>query len=284
METRVPLPVITKSYKQLFGGALPEYEDTSGEETIVQKIAESGTVCPLEPGAYVALAGLVRESELTSAWSLWTCEIHDLAALICEPSTQASLGIFSEFFEEGGAVGPAPEDNRAQVVAPPSTVPQRIYELRRLTGLSWEQLAEMLDVTRRTIHNWAAGKEIALKNDQRLGRTLAVVREIDRGNAADNRRLLLAPVREGRTLQNLFREENFDLILLEAGKGPGRPEKRVTPVDERTLQLLAPRPFSEVLEAIDEAGEGAEAATPRKSEKKRKPVRLAKKGRRERRS
>src|SRR4030065_864926 len=35
-----------------------------------------------------------------------------------------------------------------------------IAEIRRLTGLTWGQIAEIFDVSRRTIHFWASGKPL----------------------------------------------------------------------------------------------------------------------------
>ena len=64
------------------------------------------------------------------------------------------------------------------VAAPAGAV---IGELRRLSGLTWDQLARLLGVSRRSVHFWASGKPMAQSNEEHLRRLLAVVRKVDRG-------------------------------------------------------------------------------------------------------
>jgi hypothetical protein len=77
-------------------------------------------------------------------------------------------------------------------------------ELRRLTGLTWDQLARVFKVSRRSLHFWASGKPMAANNEEHLQRVLAVARKIDRGSATATRAALFA-AREGGTLP-------FDLL------------------------------------------------------------------------
>lgn len=69
-----------------------------------------------------------------------------------------------------------------------------VLELRRLTGLTWDQLARLFRVARRSLLFWASGKPLNSANEEQLYRTLATVRAIDRGSAAENR-LELGPPR-----------------------------------------------------------------------------------------
>jgi DNA-binding transcriptional regulator YiaG len=80
-----------------------------------------------------------------------------------------------------------------------------IGELRRLTGLTWEQLARIFSVSRRSLHFWASGKPMAPGNEEHLHRLLALVRKLDRGAASANRTALLE-VREDGTIP-------FDLLV-----------------------------------------------------------------------
>jgi len=116
----------------------------------------------------------------------------------------------------------------AQVMSPPTDA-QPLMELRRLSGLSWEQIAAMLGVDRRSVHNWAAGKPIALKNQQRIGELLSFLQFMDRGAAHENVALLLAPTAAGPTLLQLLTEEEYRLAQHLVGKGSGRtvPASRV---------------------------------------------------------
>jgi len=109
----------------------------------------------------------------------------------------------------------------AQVISQPTDA-QPLLELRRLSGLSWEQIAGILGVDRRSVHNWAAGKPIALKNQQRIGELLSFLQFMDRGSAHENAALLLAPTAAGPTLLQLLTDEEYRLAQHLVGRGPGR--------------------------------------------------------------
>jgi DNA-binding transcriptional regulator YiaG len=72
-----------------------------------------------------------------------------------------------------------------------------IAELRRLSGLTWDQLARLFDVSRRSLHFWASGKAMTPSNEEHLQRVLGAVRKIDRGSAGANREALLAARGDG---------------------------------------------------------------------------------------
>jgi DNA-binding transcriptional regulator YiaG len=107
-----------------------------------------------------------------------------------------------------------------------------INELKKLSGLTWEQLAKIFNVSRRSLHFWASGKPISPFNEEHLRRLLATVRYINRGSADFNRSALLEP-RHGSTIP---------LDLLVAGKneevkrqlGPGKA------VEEKKFKPLSP--------------------------------------------
>jgi transcriptional regulator with XRE-family HTH domain len=81
-------------------------------------------------------------------------------------------------------------------------------EIRRLTGFTWEQLAQLFNVSRRTLHFWASGQKLNSFNEQQLYLLLDTIRYIDRGGASLNRSILLNPI------ENETRP--FDLLI--AGK------------------------------------------------------------------
>jgi hypothetical protein len=84
------------------------------------------------------------------------------------------------------------------------TASAALGELRRLTGLTWDQLARVFKVSRRSLHFWASGKPMAATNEEHLQRMLAVARKIDRGSATATRAALFGG-RDGRSLP-------FDLL------------------------------------------------------------------------
>jgi hypothetical protein len=97
-----------------------------------------------------------------------------------------------------------------------------IFELRRLSGLTWEELATMLSVTRRSLHLWASGGPINSPNEKHVRDLLIAMRELDRGTARENRGLLLTPLRDGGTVGELLQARRFEDALALAGRGRGR--------------------------------------------------------------
>jgi transcriptional regulator with XRE-family HTH domain len=89
----------------------------------------------------------------------------------------------------------------------PSVQPggKAIGELRRLSGLTWNQLARLFSVSRRSLHFWASGKAMTPSNEEHLQRVLAVLLKVDRGIASANRTALLT-VGEGGAIP-------FDLLV-----------------------------------------------------------------------
>ncbi len=111
-------------------------------------------------------------------------------------------------------------------VRPPErqTSASAVMELRRLSGLNWDQLAVLFGVDRRSVHFWASGKPLSRENEERLYDVLAVVRRIDRGSAAENRALLLAQQPDGARPYDLLAEGKIDTVVaaLERQSAPRR--------------------------------------------------------------
>ncbi len=100
---------------------------------------------------------------------------------------------------------------------------EAIHELRRLSGLTWEDMADLLSVTRRSLHLWANGGAINTPNEKHVRDLLMALRTLDRGAARENRSLLLAPRAEGGALADLLRDRRFEDAIALAGHGRGRP-------------------------------------------------------------
>jgi DNA-binding transcriptional regulator YiaG len=94
-----------------------------------------------------------------------------------------------------------------------------IGELRRLSGLTWDQLARLFNVSRRSLHFWASGKPIAPSNEEHLQRLLVVLRKIDRGSASANRSMLLGAREDGTLPFDLLTNGDYERVLLLAGVG-----------------------------------------------------------------
>ena len=101
-----------------------------------------------------------------------------------------------------------------------------IGELRRLSGLTWDQLARLFNLSRRSLHFWASGKTMAPSNEEHLQRLLAVVRKVDRGSASANRALLLGGREDGSLPIDLLAAGEYERVLSLLGSGEAR---RISP-------------------------------------------------------
>lgn len=84
-----------------------------------------------------------------------------------------------------------------------------ISELRALSGLTWDQLARIFDVSRRAVHAWNNGEKMAVKNQEKVERVIAAIKPFDNGNPSDNRRRLLTGI-SGKIPFDFLVEGNFD--------------------------------------------------------------------------
>lgn len=128
-----------------------------------------------------------------------------------------------------------------------------VLELHRLSGLTFEELADMLGVTRRSLHHWANGRRIGGGNEVRLYRLLATVQRMDRGEATLNRRLLRQPDERGETLFGLLKAGRVEEAERAAGRGPGRVADPSLPLSRDAWAARQPPPPAELLGASREA-------------------------------
>ena len=77
------------------------------------------------------------------------------------------------------------------LLGPAESTAEAIMEIRRRSGLTWQELGELFEVSRRSVHHWANGKPVSAGNDRTIRRMLAAIRYLDRGNQLDTRALLL---------------------------------------------------------------------------------------------
>lgn len=131
----------------------------------------------------------------------------------------------------------------------PDTTTASIAELRKLSGLTWDQLARLFDVSRRSVHFWASGKAMTSSNEERLHRTLGVIRKIDRGSATANRNALLANAADGNVPFDLLASGQYDRVFELLGAGSA-PRARSAKPSLEAVAARAPRPPGELAEAL----------------------------------
>lgn len=68
---------------------------------------------------------------------------------------------------------------------------EQVRTLRDASGLTWDQLARLFGVSRRTIHNWASGARLSALHAEALGQVTALLAARRNNTAAENRSWLL---------------------------------------------------------------------------------------------
>lgn len=95
-----------------------------------------------------------------------------------------------------------------------------VLEIRLRSGLTWEQLSELFNVSRRSIHYWANGKPLSSLHEVRVRNTLLAIRLLDNGSQRDTRNRILS-MEDGESIFNLLAAQKFeDVYRLITGTVP----------------------------------------------------------------
>lgn len=166
-----------------------------------------------------------------------------LVAPSLEPATASTYEVPS-FFERT-ASGPD-----GQIVPVPSeSTGEAVLEIRRRSGLTWEQLGYLFDVSRRSVHHWASGKPVTPDHERIIRRMLASIRRLDQGSQVATRARLLAVDEDvGVSTLDLLKEGRFG----EAGGRTGgkwSPGHRLAPLSREAQDARRPPAPALLLEA-----------------------------------
>ncbi len=108
----------------------------------------------------------------------------------------------------------------------PSVLQSAVVEIRRRSQLTWEQLARVFGVQRRSLHFWARGARPSSDNAERILRVLTIVRHFDTGDAERTRAELLRPFEQGMSVYDMLCAGRDDELI---GPPLGRqPSARLT--------------------------------------------------------
>ena len=100
---------------------------------------------------------------------------------------------------------------------PAESTAEAILEIRRRSGLTWEEMSDLFHVSRRSIHHWASGKPPSARHERVLRQALAAIRGLDRGDQRGTRaRLLAADYPAGLSALDMMREGRFSEIMAPA--------------------------------------------------------------------
>jgi len=101
-------------------------------------------------------------------------------------------------------------------------VSHKLSAIKRMTGWSWERLAEALGCSRQAVHGWTLGKDISNPNFERLAKLYATLVFIDRGDAEENRNLLQSVSKDGHIVSELLNRGQFEQVRDMLGAGNTR--------------------------------------------------------------
>jgi len=150
----------------------------------------------------------------------------------------------------------------------PQSSTAAIYEVRRITGLSWDQLARLFGVSRRSVHFWANGKALNSDNEEHLYRLLATAKQIDRGSVSETRAAILRANDRGVIAFDLLAARRYDDALMILSTGQSRARPTLAPLSAEARKARAAPPPNQLLGAVQgtahmPAGGGRPARTRR---------------------
>lgn len=145
------------------------------------------------------------------------------------------------------------QTNSGFVISDIKTAGAAIMELRRLTGMTWDQLARLFGVARRTVHFWASGKMLNAGNEEKLHRVLATIRRIDRGTARANRNVLFTARSDGILPFDLLQDERYSEATDFLGDRSARQRPVLSPLSKKELSSRTPLKPADLVSAIPDS-------------------------------
>jgi hypothetical protein len=188
--------------------------------------------------------------EQTSALGALLCTgavgIAPLGTGVLEQATENTYPVWVEADSTTG--GPSgqlpprlPQDTQSSASA--------ILEIRRRSGLTWDELAHLFDVSRRSVHHWASGKAVSASHHRQIRRMLATIRYIDQGEAARTRDFLLAPEASGESRLDLLSRNRFEEATARVLTGRAPVPPTLTPLSESARRARRPASPASLLDA-----------------------------------
>lgn len=125
-----------------------------------------------------------------------------------------------------------------------------IHELKKLSGFTWEQLAKIFNVSRRSLHFWASGKPMTPFNEEHLRRLLATIRYIDRGSPDINRGALLQPQHGSTIPLDLLIAGKYEEVKRLLGAGTAVEKPKLKPLSPEAIASRLPPPPADLVGAL----------------------------------
>lgn len=139
----------------------------------------------------------VRKDELSISLVVFTVGTTSGAPLLVASRTAVGSSIPAEF------------DIADNVVVPESDA-ALIKWIKDESGLTWDQVARVFDVSRRAVHLWANGNRISARNAEIVREFAALVRATGTQSPTATRAKLLAIGPDGLSVLDRFRRRQYD--------------------------------------------------------------------------
>jgi DNA-binding transcriptional regulator YiaG len=130
------------------------------------------------------------------------------------------------------------------------TPPKAIHELKKLSGLTWQQLARLFNVAPRSLHFWASGKPMSRLNEEYLHRLLGTMQYVNRGSAGENRSNLLSHSNNGECLLDLLVVGKLEEVKRILGKGTSNSKSELLPLSPEAIALCLPQRSENLVDAL----------------------------------
>jgi DNA-binding transcriptional regulator YiaG len=134
---------------------------------------------------------------------------------------------------------------------PPVDNARKLAELRRISGLTIDQVARAFGVSRRAVHHWASGSAMNSQHEEKLHRVLSVLQRCGRGSASANRAALVDVGADGRAPLDLLFERKYEEAIKRLGMRAARAAELHTP-SAKLLAERAPLSPAEILDRLDD--------------------------------
>ena len=162
---------------------------------------------------------------------------------------QATANTYPVWVEADGTVSGPSGQLPARLAEDTRSSASAILEIRRRSGLTWDELAELFEVSRRSVHHWASGKTVSASHHRQIRLMLVAIRNIDQGEAARTRDFLLALDASGESPLDLLSRSRFEeaTARVQTGRAPVPPT--LTPLSEKALRARRPASPASLLDA-----------------------------------
>jgi hypothetical protein len=84
----------------------------------------------------------------------------------------------------------------------------QVRALHSRSGLTWEQLSRLFGVSRRAVHQWANGGRMNARHTERLAELSQILSELPAAGPTSMRKLLMTPMRGGRSIFDMLRSNS----------------------------------------------------------------------------